>query len=356
MIPAMVRAILTLWLAWQTISPEALKHFEAATEAERLKQYDVAVAEFRKVTELEPAFAQGFVNLGQACVEQQDYGAAIAPLKRALELDPNLGAAHQLLGYALLSQGYSREAISHLEKVDDPAALGIAQLQAGKLPEAIASLQAALARQPGNADLLYYLSRASGLFSKELVDTLMAQYPDSPRAHQAMAENYYVLRQMPQAEKDYREALKLRPGLPEVHMELGEVYASSGQWEKAETEFRIQAEAQPGNAEVAYRLGNALLQQGKAKEARMELQRVDRLLPGMPETLYALGKAAALEGDTVAAEKAWSKLLEIEKSTPLAAQTHFALAGVYRKQGKTAEAAQEMKEFEKLQGTGAQPQ
>jgi len=351
----LIRAILTLWLAWQTISPEALKHYEAATEAERLKQFDTAIAEFRKVTELEPTFAQGFVSLGQAYIEKHDYDSAITALKRGLELDPSLAAAHQLIGYALLSRGYSTEAISHLERVDDPGVLGIAQLQAGKLPEAITNLQTALARQPGNPDLLYYLSRASGLLSKELVDTLMAQDPDSPRAHQAMAENYYVLRQMPQAEKDYREALKLRSDLPEVHLELGEVYASSGQWDKAEAEFRIQAKMQPGNPEVAYRLGNALLQQGKAKEARAELQRADRLLPGMPETLYALGKAAALEGDAVSAEKSWKSLLEIEKGTPLAAQAHFALAGIYRKQGKTAEAASEMKEFEKLQGTGAQP-
>jgi tetratricopeptide (TPR) repeat protein len=351
----MIRAILTLWLTWQAISPEALKHFEAATEADRLRQFDVAVAEFRKVTELEPAFAQGFVSLGQAYIEQQNYNAAVTLLKHALELDPNLGAAHQLLGYALLSQGYYTEAISHLERVDDPGVLGVAQLQAGKLPEAIANLQAALVQQPDNADLLYYLGRASGLFSKQVVDTMMARYPDSPRAHQAMAENYYVLRQMPQAEKDYREALRLRPDLPEVHMELGEVYASSGQWDKAEAEFRAQTKMQPGNAEAAYRLGNALLQQGKAKDARPELQRADRLLPDMPETLYSLGKAAALEGDAAAAEKAWNKLLEIEKGTPLAAQAHFALAGVYRKQGKTVEAEREMKEFEKLQGAGAQP-
>lgn len=351
----MIRAILTLWLTWQAISPEALKHFEAATEADRLRQFDVAVAEFRKVTELEPTFAQGFVSLGQAYIEQQNYNAAVTLLKHALELDPNLGAAHQLLGYALLSQGYYTEAISHLERVDDPGVLGVAQLQAGKLPEAIANLQAALAQQPNNADLLYYLGRASGLFSKQVVDTMMARYPDSPRAHQAMAENYYVLRQMPQAEKDYREALRLRPDLPEVHMELGEVYASSGQWDKAEAEFRAQTKMQPGNAEAAYRLGNALLQQGKAKDARPELQRADRLLPDMPETLYSLGKAAALEGDAAAAEKAWNKLLEIEKGSRLAAQAHFALAGVYRKRGKTAEAEREMKEFEKLQGVGAQP-
>jgi len=350
----MIRAVLTLWLAWQAISPEAAKHFQTGTEADRHKQLEVAVAEFRKVTELEPGFVQGFVSLGQALIEQQDYGAAVTSLEHALQLDPNLGAAHQLIGYALLAEGYSAEAIPHLKRVDDPGALGIAELQAGDLAGAVANLQRALERQPGDPDLLYYLGRASGLLSKQAVDTLMAQYPDSPRAHQAMAENYYVLRQMPQAESDYKEALRLRPDLPEVHMELGEVYASSGQWEKAEQEFRAQTKLQPGNAEAAYRLGNALLEQGKAKEARPELQRADHLLPNMPETLYALGKAAALEGDAAAAEKSFTKLLGIEKGTPLAAQTHFALAGLYRKQGKTADAEREMQEFQKLQQQGAQ--
>jgi len=85
--------------------------------------------------------------------------------------------------------------------------------------------------------LLYYLGRASGLLSKQSIDTLLATYPDSARAHQALAENYFVLRQMPQAEKEFQEALRLRPDIPKLHLELGEVYAGSSQWAKAEEEF-----------------------------------------------------------------------------------------------------------------------
>jgi tetratricopeptide (TPR) repeat protein len=261
-----------------------------------------------------------------------------------------------LLGYAFLAQGYATEAIPHLQRSPDKTALGIAQIQTGQLPEAVANLQTALAAHPNDPDLLYYLGRASGLLAKQSVDTLLAAYPDSARAHQAMAENYFVLRRMPDAEKEYREALRLRPALPEAHLALGEVYAGAFQWPKAEEEFRIQAKLQPGNAEAAYRLGQALLEQGKVHEARAELVRADRLLPDMPETLYLLGKADSLEGDNAAAEKAWSRLLSIEKETPLAAQAHFGLAGIYRKQGKTADAQREMQEFQKLQGDSSQPQ
>ena len=269
----MIRILLAFWLLWQAVSPEALQHLQAGSEAEKQKRFDVAIAEFKKVTELAPTQPEGFVSLGQAYMEHQDYGAAIAPLKHALELSPELGAAHQLLGYALLAQGYNAEAIPHLEKVQERTALGIAQIGAGQLQLAVENLQAALAQHPNDPDLLYYLGRASGLLSKQSMDTLLEAYPDSARAHQAIAENYYVLRQMPQAEKEFLEALRLRPDTPELHLELGLVYAGSSQWAKAEEQFRAQTKMQPGNAEAAYRLGAALLQQGKAREARTELER-----------------------------------------------------------------------------------
>jgi tetratricopeptide (TPR) repeat protein len=352
----LIRALILLWFAWQVASPQAAQHMQAGIAADKQRQFDVAITEFKQVTELDPLFADGFISLGQAYMEGGDYGSAIPVLKHALELNPDLPPAHQLLGYALLAQGYAGEAIPHLERSPDKTALGIAEIQTGQLPEAVASLQAALAAHPNDPDLLYYLGRASGLLAKQSVDTLLAAYPDSARAHQAMAENYFVLRRMPDAEKEYREALKLRPGLPEAHLALGEVYAGAFQWAKAEEEFRMQAKLQPGNAEAAYRLGDALLEQGKAHEARAELLRADRLMPEMPETLYSLGKAASLEGDAASAEKAWTKLLSIEKQSSLAAQAHFGLAGLYRKQGKTAEAQHEMQEFQSLQNNSNQPQ
>jgi tetratricopeptide (TPR) repeat protein len=329
---------------------------QAGIAADKQRQFDVAIVEFRRVTELDPAFADGFISLGQAYMEKRDFASAMAPLKHALDLSPDSEPAHQLLGYALLAQGNAAEAIPHLERVQDKTALGIAQIQTGQLPEAVANLQAALAAHPNDPDILYYLGRASGLLSKQSIDTLLAAYPDSPRGHQAMGENYFVLRQMPEAEKEYRDALRLRPDLPEVHLELGEVYAGAFQWAKAEEEFRAQAKLQPGNAEAIFRLGAALLEQGKVHQARGELVRADKLMPDMPETLYSLGKAASLEGDAAAAEREWTKLLSIEKESSLAAQAHFGLAGLYRKQGKTAAAQHEMQEFQRLQTGGNPPQ
>jgi tetratricopeptide (TPR) repeat protein len=347
--------IFFLWLALQTVSAEGAQHMQAGVDAHKQGHFDVAAAEFRKATESDPNLVEAFLDLGEVCLELRDYPAATTALNRALELSPDLDAAHLQLGYALLAQGYAEMAIPHLERVHASEALGIARIETGRYLEAIADLSAARAKRPDDPDLLYYLGRASGLLSKQTIDTLLTVHPESARAHQAMGENYFVLRQMPQAETEYTTALQERPDLPGLHLELGLVYAGAAQWSKAEEAFRVEARLQPGNAEAAYRLGTALLQQGKDREALAELERSGKLQPDMPETLYSVGKAASLCNETSLAEKSWLHLLSIEKSTALAAQAHFGLAALYRKQGKTAQTQREMEEFKELQGTIGPP-
>ena len=55
------------------------------------------------------------VKLATGLIAKRDYPSAIRELRRALELQPDLAEAHGLLGQALLAQGYSAEAIAHLE-------------------------------------------------------------------------------------------------------------------------------------------------------------------------------------------------------------------------------------------------
>jgi hypothetical protein len=71
--------------------------------------------------------------------------------------------------------------------------------------------------------------------------------------------------------------------------------------------------------------------------------------------LYSLGKAASLDGDAATADKAWAKVIDLEKETSLAAQSHFGLPALYRKPGKTAQAQHELQEFERLQHTIGPP-
>lgn len=345
----MFLAALALTLAAQATNPAAAQHIHAGIEADKRGELDEAIAEFKKATEEDPKLAPAFLDLGQAYLEKHDYASAVPALKRALELNSSIEGAQQLLGYALLAQGYADEAIPHLEKAHEIGALGIALVEAGRPAEAIPHLQAALAKDPNDPDLLYYLGRASGVLSKQAFDALEARFPDSSRAHQMMAENYAVLRDEPNAEREYQAAIQAKPDTLDLHMELGQLYARAQEWDKAEAEFRAETEMQPGKAEAFYRLGDALLEEGKVEEARTALERSDKLRPDMPQTLYTLGKAASLSNDPATAEKLWLRVLTLEKDSTLAAQAHFGLATLYRREGKQAEADHEMQEYQKLQ-------
>jgi tetratricopeptide (TPR) repeat protein len=350
----MIHALLWVCLFMQTqptepaVPPEALTLLQSGLDAENRRDFDQAIAAFRKAADLAPSAGIVFLRLGDAYMKKRDYAAAIPPLKRAAELSPDSLPVHQLLGYALLAEGYASEAIPHLETAHEVGALGIAELQTGQFAEAVANLQAALAKRPADPDLLYYLSRAGNSLSSQSLDRLLSAFPDTARGHQARGQEYFVMGKLTEAVREYEQALALRPDLPGLRLELGQIYAASSEWEKAEEQFRGETKLQPGNAEAAYRLGYALLQQGKMKEAAEELRRSDLLRPDMLETLYALGRATAVSDPSVA-EHALERVIESEKETPLAGQAYLVLAGIHRKQGKTDQAAREMQEYRRIQ-------
>ncbi len=344
----MIRTLLLFSLLFQGVSPEAIEHAKAGLAAKQQANLAQAIIEFRKVTELAPDLDSGYANLGAALLENHQYSDAIAPLKKAMSLNANLPGGNQMLGYALLSAGYNHEALPYLEKTGDPGALGIVQVKLGRFPEAIVNLNAALEKHPRDPNLLYYLGRASGLLSKQTFDVLESSFANSAQAHESIAENYVALRKLPEAEREFQAAVKMRADLPGLHLAMGEMYLVMENLEKAEFEFRTETRLQPGDAEAAFHLGDVQLQQGKAKEARAELERADGLRPDMPQTLYSLGKAESMTGDSAGAEKHWKRVLELESKSDLAAQAHFGLASLYRKQGKQKEAAGEMSEYESL--------
>jgi tetratricopeptide (TPR) repeat protein len=346
----MIHLCLAFVLAMQSPSAEVIQHIQAGLSADKQGDHAVAIEEFKKGIELAPDVAASYVDLGTVYMEENRCADAIPQLQKAISLQPDIAGAQAMLGYALLFQGYASQAIPHFRAGDVKVGLGIAQLENGDLTAAIENLGAALQQQPDNPDILYYLSRAAGLLSKQTGDRLLATQPNSARAHQALAENYWAFHRAPDAEKEYETALRIRPHLPGVHLELGELYANIQQWPKAEVEFQAAATLSPGSAEAAYRYGEALLENGKIHEAVATLTRADELEPNMPETLYALGHAEALAGNPSAGEKYWNHQLEIEKDSELAAKAHFGLATIYRKQNRPAEAVREMKAFQQLKG------
>ena len=271
---------------------------------------------FSKVTELAPT-SRPALSISALPCWRSTIRAAVSPLKRSFELDPSLAGAEQMLGYALLSSGFAAEAIPHLEKTDTQDALGIAQFKTGKLPEAIANLNAALAKRPNDPDLLYYLGRASGLLRKKSstrsnppILTQPAPINRSPRTMPPCAK-------CPKPKPNIRPP-SLRPDIPGVHLALGELYSVASEWPKAEDEFRAEAKLQPGDAEAAYRLGAARSSKTvKPKKRKRNSNSPTNSAQRCRRLCSRLGKAALLDGDLAEAEKAGSKSWPSKKTALL---------------------------------------
>ncbi len=105
----------------QSVTPEVIEHAQAGAAAAQQGRLDVAIQEYRKVTELQPNSAADHAHLGDAYFRNGQYTESLAELKTALRLNPNMIDTHQTLGVLLLIQGNPEDALPHLEKMRTPS-------------------------------------------------------------------------------------------------------------------------------------------------------------------------------------------------------------------------------------------
>lgn len=75
-----------------------------------------AQSAFAKVTEMDPGYADGWVNVARAQIQEGNLTAAETTLRRALAIDPELAKTHFFLGTALKGLGRYDDALAHLQK------------------------------------------------------------------------------------------------------------------------------------------------------------------------------------------------------------------------------------------------
>ncbi|PYV83220.1 MAG: hypothetical protein DMG05_26535, partial [Acidobacteria bacterium] len=75
-----------------------------------------AEAAFLKVTEIDPSYADGWVNVGRVRVQEGNTAGAQEVLKKALDLDGQLAKTHYFYALTLKTQGKYDEALEHLRK------------------------------------------------------------------------------------------------------------------------------------------------------------------------------------------------------------------------------------------------
>jgi tetratricopeptide (TPR) repeat protein len=127
-----------------------------------------AQAAFEKVVAMDPAYADGPVNVARVRVQEGEVEAAIPLLEAALKLSPRLAKAHYFLGTALKTLGRYDEAIDHLTLAAEQYPrdrvvlneMGRVHFYQRRFDEAIAAFKRALAVDPEDLDAHYNLMLA----------------------------------------------------------------------------------------------------------------------------------------------------------------------------------------------------
>ncbi len=158
---------------------------------------DVALEQYRRLTQMAPDNARYFVSLADLFREQSDYGNEVAALEKASKLAPdNAVVAGRLALAEDLSGNKQQAAVEYKRSLDlaptDPALLNnrayfIAE-DGGNLDEALEYSQTAVRKVPGNPDLLdtlawVYTKRKMPDSAIEILDKLVRQNPDRASFH-----------------------------------------------------------------------------------------------------------------------------------------------------------------------------
>jgi TolB-like protein/Flp pilus assembly protein TadD len=257
---------------------------------------------------------------------RDDLDRAIALYREALALDPGFAQAHAELAFAFAAMdGYHGAGRHWLDSAEvagrraielDPAAadgyaaLALAQWNAGRVREGIATYGQALAIRPNDPMSLWGLSFA-----------------------------YWLLGDMDEALRLSRRAVELDPASPHLVTLLGRCLLSTGEFEAGERMLRHALELQPDFPWAHQDLVWFYAWTGRTGEAEEQLRVASQLFPGSPQILNGEAVLAVLRGDDLTAVSLVDRI--VSRDSDWGEGTPLVLAGfAYHRMGAQARARQ----------------
>ncbi len=343
-------------------SKEAIsaQHLRLGIEAQQSGKAQLAIEEFRKSAEADPARAEAHARLGMVYQSVGMLPQAAAALEQALKLDPNLPDVGILLAFTYQSMGRNQDALPYLAKAFDSESDSRVRVLAGlRLVdiyfathdsehglEAVEKLRHLAPKDPA---VLYTASKAYANLWNSTVELLLNTAPDSYRVHQVFAEVFEAQDRSADAAKEYRQIIRMEPNLPGAHYRLGRMILRGGDNpendQKALAEFRREIEIQPDDIPSYIEIGEIELRAQHPDEAEKAFSYALQSQPNNVRAMVGLG-------GVYQARKQYPKALEelqpAARIAPDDASIHYSLMLAYRSMARAADAQREYAEFQRL--------
>lgn len=354
-LPSFVSASVFAQAGNQEVTPQVQALYAQAKAAQQRGDTTVAIEKYRAMLKLAPHLAPAYNNLGMLYVNQHDYAHAAETLEQGLKLNPDMPTASALLGLSYAQLGESDKAEPLLEAAvranpnDDAFTMALARtlIHLKKFDEAVPYLKGFLDRNPKDQQAWYLLGKTYLQMSEDALGRINQIDPNSATAHIVAGEIDESMHNYDGALVEYKKAIDVNPQLPSAHEHMGNTFWLTAKWDSAQSEFKAELVNDPNNCTARWKLANAMLEANASpQDALTELNRAIELCPMLMQARVDRARALVkLNKD----DEALPDLQMALKENPDEPSIHFLLSTVYRAQGKTAEAQQEMHTYGRLQ-------
>ena len=352
---------------------DALKHFKASERSQlpnavienllgitetKLGNIDDANMHYKSAIRIAPSMAAPYKNLGFNDLNAKQYKAAEYELKTALALAPSDPFVHYYLAMLYLATSREQQATEQL----GPAMSLVENDPVTAIQMIKACIQMNLIDE--STSLIGSLEKRSEIFSAEeyQLATLMTAkhlYPEAVKRFQRMVEmqpqaweNQYNLaiallnaRQNTQATQLLQHLAIVRPKDANVFSLLGTAREAAGQLPQALEAYRTAVQLDPRNQDRYLDYSRLLLDMNRYDEASKLIQEGEKLTPDAYGLQLRLGVVQMLEGNYTAAQGSFQRSIDWHPEIVIG---HIALAQAYMKQGNDAQAAQVLKDSQRL--------
>ena len=284
-----------------------------------LGQVEKASEAFKKVTDLNPNYADGFNNLGITLKDQGKLDKAIEAFNRALSIKPDYAVTYFNIGVVLMKKGKLDEAIEAYNK---------ALTLKPNYPEAYYNMGASLKDQ-GNLD------KAIEAYNKAI--TLNPNYAE---AYNNLGNALVDQNELDLGIKAYKRALKLKPDYVEAFFNIGITLQKQGKLEEAVEKFRKVLSIDPNHPQSYGNIGIIFRDQGKFDQAIESFKKALSLKPNNPDAYNNLGLTLNDLNKLDEAIEAYNKALLLESNYTDALNN---MGVTLQNQGKLSEAIETYK-------------
>ena len=338
---------------------EIQAHARLAQQGLQANQPAAAIKEYEKILALDPKNFDALANLGVVEFFVGDFAKSTEQLRAALAIQPNvfklralLGMSEKRLGETRTAQADLQTAFTSLQEQKLRVQTGMELIEVdyalndlGKAAEAVNTLRQL---EPTDPDILFTAHRIYSDLADETTLSLAMTAPQSARMKQLMAHELARRADREGAITNYRAAIAIDPKLSDLHFELGDMlYSSSSVADQAEAEkeYKDALRLNPFDEKSICRLGDLAAKRSDTKAALEYYSRAYQLQPNNVDANLGLAKLLMSMHQPLQAESHLQRAVQVE---PYDAIAHYRLGVVYRELGKAAEAKRELAEFEKL--------